>query len=253
MPMNSGKKVLVAGYPKSGNTWLGYMVSYLLGAKYIDLHAPDSKVTLQKEILKLIDGSVLHKTEYEQVCKTHNRYNFLQDSNFNLESYDKVIFIVRDPRDVAVSDYFFKYYNVPVATNKPEKILTYRPWMVRKLVWKMNLLRTARNWTFHTISWRTFEGKCLIRYEDLKKDSLGALQSICNYLNVPCEMEILQDALRLFDFEKLSGGRKPGEEYQTAFFRKGVIGDYENYFDVIDKRIMNWYAADEMKSLGYKI
>ena len=103
-----GKKLLIAGYPKSGNTWLGYMLSYIYGAKYIDLNAPNRKVTLQKEILDLIDGNLPHKTAYEEVCKTHSSYTYFNGvQGTSLDTFDKVIHIVRDPRDIAVSKEIF--------------------------------------------------------------------------------------------------------------------------------------------------
>lgn len=246
-----GKKILIAGYPKSGNTWLGYMLSYILGAKYIDLHAPNEKVTKQKEILRLIDGSVLHKTDFEEVCKTHERYFFRQAaSSFNLELFDKVILIVRDPRDVAVSYFFFKYCNVPATTN-PNKRLSNRSAIMQKILWKLHVIRTARSWANHTISWRAFQGTYLVRYEDLKSDCMRSLQNVCRFLEVARDTAILEDAMELFSFERLSGGRKPGEEYQASFYRKGIVGDYRNYFDAFDIYIMGKYAGTEMSSLDY--
>ena len=32
-------------------------------------------------------------------------------------------------------------------------------------------------------------------------------------------------------FEKLSGGRGPGEEDRSSLFRKGVLGDWQKHFD----------------------
>jgi len=82
------KKVLIAGYPKSGKTWLGYMLAYILGAKYVDrIQEPDSKPTLHKRILELIGGNLPRKSDYDSVCTTHDRYNYSSDT-IGLESYD---------------------------------------------------------------------------------------------------------------------------------------------------------------------
>jgi len=249
-----GKKVLIAGYPKSGNTWLGFMLAYILGAKYIDLHAPDSKPTLAKHVLDLIEGDLAHRSDYEFVCKTHSRYSFQSDVHGEkLESFDKVIHIVRDPRDVAVSYYFFTYYSMPIAHDRPEDVLSRKFWFIRKYCWKKTVFRVARAWPLHTISWRTFEGAQLVRYEDLYGECLAVLERICDYLELQCNLSLLQEAMNHFTFERLSGGRKPGEEYPTAFFRKGVIGDYRNHFEWMDTLIMGQYAGTEMRDLGYEI
>ena len=246
-----GKKVLIAGYPRCGNSWLGYMLSYILGAKYIDLQAPDSKATHQKEILQLIEGNLPHKSDYETVCKTHKRYNFSSD-DLNLESYDKVIHIVRDPRDVSVSYYFYTYYNVPIAQGKPENILSRKSWVTRKYCWKKMVYKVAREWPLHTMSWRTFEGARLFRYEDLYKDCPSTLKNICDYLEVHCDKNLINETIQRFAFDKVSGGRKVGKEYPAGFFRKGIIGDFHNHFGWMDTLIMKHYAATEMFDLGYE-
>jgi lipopolysaccharide transport system ATP-binding protein len=49
-----------------------------------------------------------------------------------------------------------------------------------------------------------------------------------------CELgvskEFLRAAVRDTRFERLSGGRQPGQEDPAAHFRKGIAGDWRNYF-----------------------
>lgn len=228
------------------------MLAYILGAKYIDLHQPDSKPTFHKETLGLIQGNLPHHSEYEAVCKSHSRFSYFSDV-LGLDSFDKVLHIVRDPRDVTVSYYFYWYDNLPIARNEPEKVLSRRPWVIRKYYWKKTVYKVAREWSLHTLSWRHYEGAKLFRYEDLYADSLAVLVKICDYLEHPCPPSLLGDAIDLFRFERLSGGRHAGDELATAFFRKGVIGDFRNHFDLADTIIMRHLARREMRELDYDI
>jgi hypothetical protein len=247
------KKLLIAGYPRSGNTWLGYLLSYILGARYEELHAPpDSKPTHQKEILALIQGKLPLKTTYQTVVKTHDRYNFHSPS-FDLTEFDKTIYIVRDPRDVVVSLFFYRYYNSPIDQGKPQDILSRKPWFLRKYLWKRTVLEVAKEWPLHVISWLTYEGILLIRYSDLYKKPVSSLNKILRHLGVPLNKKRVATALKHFSFEKLTGGRKSGQEQATGFFRKGVIGDYQNHFDWLDRLIFRHFAKQEMQELGYKI
>ena len=240
-----GKKLLIAGYPKSGNTWLGYMVSYLLGAKYIDLHDPDQKPK-RKWILDLIEGNVDNNSDYEIVAKTHD----LPINIKTLHEYDKIIYIVRDPRDVATSFFFYKFYNLPIFKGDMErlfknKFFLYKFWKKKKII-----LKTAKEWSFSVITWQAYSA-FEVKYENLNLSTLEELKRICDYLESDCTEDLLKSAIDLFSFEKLSGGRKKGDENNYHFFRKGVVGDYKNHFDFIDSFIVNQYAKDLMKLLNY--
>jgi lipopolysaccharide transport system ATP-binding protein len=74
-------------------------------------------------------------------------------------------------------------------------------------------------------------GEPLIRYEDLLDDDLGILEAL---LIVRCQLPIDPERLRqvILDcrFESLSNGRARGEEDMQAHERKGIAGDWHNYF-----------------------
>lgn len=53
-------------------------------------------------------------------------------------------------------------------------------------------------------------------------------------------------------FEKMLGGRKPGEEDPGSFFRKGIAGDWENAFTGRDKQTLKEEAGDLLIELGYE-
>ena len=246
------KKLLIVGYPRSGNTWLGYLLSYVLGACYQELNAPaNSNPTLQKKVLGLISGKLKYKSDYGAVVKTHKRYNFQSDS-LNLSSFNKVIYIVRDPRDVAVSYFYFYHYNLPIACGKPEDALLRKPLFIKKYYWKKMILRVAQQWPLHVISWQSYQGIKLIKYESLHKNLLLTLKKLCKFLKTSPKKGLLKQAINHFTFKQLSGGRQAGKEQQTGFYRKGVVGDYKNYFDCPDTIIMRYYAGQQMQDLGYE-
>ena len=240
------KKVLIAGYPKSGNTWLGYMLAYLLGAPYVDLHQPREKTTKIKSVLDLISGNLPHSSDYDLVAKTHSLPRGVRD----LENYDKVICIIRDPRDVTVSYFFFRYHLLPVELEKPF-FLPFSQWPpVRFLLWKHMVFKLGREWPFHTLTWKALD-PCWVRYEDLLGNPEGEVRRVLQFLGVQAAPEILAAALRSFSFEEMSGGRKKGQEDTTHFYRKGIIGDYKNHFSRFDLALMNRLAGPEMRRLGY--
>ena len=247
------KKLLVAGYPRSGNTWLGYLLSFLLNAKYQELNAPKGfKSTHQKEILQFISGKLKRKSYFDSVVKTHERYSFSKNK-IGLDKFDKVIYIVRDPRDVAVSLFFYKYYNSPIDQDRPGEILSRKPQIIGKYLWKKTVLQVAKEWPLHALSWRSFEGTHLVKYESLRKNPERTLKEIASFLEEKIGHKLIKNAIEQFSFKRLSGGRKSGEEHATGFFRKGIVGDHKNYFDRIDKFIFHLHAKQEMQELGYRL
>jgi hypothetical protein len=241
------KKLLLAGFPKSGNTWLGYMLSYLLSAKYTDLHVPDRPPTAQEWILNLIYGNLDHATEFVEVHKTHDLPGNVPD----LESYDNIIHIIRDPRDVTVSYFFFQWFNLPIFREKKIMIYLVRVPVIRSLIWKMTVLRTARRWNLHCLSW-LYQNAHLVRYENLLSNPSFELKNICGKLNIQRDEGLIKESITNFAFNKLSGGREPGKEDKYHFFRKGIVGDHRNYFDRVDIRIVNLFCQKTMKTLNYE-
>jgi len=72
---------------------------------------------------------------------------------------------------------------------------------------------------------------CLwVKYEDLKRDAIGELLGVMRYVELPIDEKIAEVAVSKFSFESQSG-RIPGQENRAAFLRKGIVGDWQNYFD----------------------
>ena len=62
---------------------------------------------------------------------------------------------------------------------------------------------------------------------------------------------LVQEAVDLFSFKKLSGREKGQENRQSIDFRKGVIGDYKNYFSWLEHVIFIAICGKEMEKAGY--
>jgi hypothetical protein len=87
--------VFLVSYPKSGNTWTRFLVANLLYPERnpdftnINELVPDPEALSKRHLARL---------PRPRVIKTHQPYH---------PNYKNVICIVRDPRDVAVSEYYF--------------------------------------------------------------------------------------------------------------------------------------------------
>ncbi len=85
------KKIIITGYPKSGNTWLARLTAELSDSPVRGFLYSD-----HKEIA--VEGEE-RKGDFE-IYKSHHQWNELTEND---QESAKIIYIIRDPRDVAIS------------------------------------------------------------------------------------------------------------------------------------------------------
>ena len=90
-----------------------------------------------------------------------------------------------------------------------------------------------------------------LRYRDIVVDPDGALSRIFDFLGVHSSRSVLASCAHQASFEKLSGGRKTGEEDRASLFRKGVIGDWRNHLTTADEAAFRQIAEPWMQRFGY--
>lgn len=241
-----GRNILVAGYPRSGNSWFNYMLANTLGAKWIDLQKPDVRHA-NPEVRRRTgwgDVPLSHYSQFEFVHKSH----LLPEKIENISQYSNIIYIVRDPRDVAVSYYFFKNVHVPKTYEKKEEI-NINDILKNKTLWKKHIIEVADEWSHHTRAWIN-RNSYLVKYEDLNSDCLTTMINICNHLKCEINVETIKEVVNYFEFEKRTG-RKKGDADISRFERKGISGDYKNYFSFFDRISFKKHAGEMMKLLKY--
>src|SRR5215831_1992618 len=84
--------VMVASYPRSGNTWLRFMLTKILTGKSAGFDSVNnviSEIGIHKDALPLLPGE-------GRLIKTHERYR---------STYPRAIYLVRDVRDSLLSQY----------------------------------------------------------------------------------------------------------------------------------------------------
>ena len=245
----------VVGYPKSGNTWLCFLLAYCLNSEYDDLDAPGIHPTdeYQRRYVKGGFDRISYQTQIGKILKTHRQD--LEEISLN----DPVIYLTRDGRDVMVSYYFFKNTYFYAGNLPPLKRLLFQ---ARGLLNKNPkhqlgvqdfscfLHQYTEEWVAHISTWLKRKPAAVIRYEDLKDNPQITLSQLFAQLDVQVSPKIIEEALHIFDFQQLSQ-RKEGEEDRKSFFRKGIVGDWQNHFSSQDLEFFNQKAGTVMSQLGY--
>lgn len=90
-------------------------------------------------------------------------------------------------------------------------------------------------------------------YETISIQPKHELKDLFRFLQVSCDTEIILECVEQNRFEKLSRGRKSGVADNSAFFRKGTVGDWKEEFEPSILNHMSTQGKKLMESLGYQL
>ena len=169
----------------------------------------------------------------------------------------RAFFVVRDPRDLVVSHYFSSRYshveNPGVLderqrlTDLPEKdgMLVHMRYMADR-----GIFDALRSWSVGSANNPDHK---VLRFEDLVgSDQLQWMKRLTNHCDIQIPVQALDVILKRLSFERLSGGRKQGDENKTHKYRSGQHGDWKKYFDDDMLATFNEITSDLAKLLGYE-
>ena len=156
----------------------------------------------------------------------------------------KFIHILRDGRGVFVSAW---HHNVRSKDVNLERLgfddflqITAREWADR--------VRRARE-AGKQLGDRYFE----VRYEDLAAEPATWMKRALDFLGAESSPETVEACVQAASFEKLSQGRKPGEEDKASFFRKGVPDDWRNHLSPAQIQLFIALSGSLLSDLGYPL
>ena len=91
-----------------------------------------------------------------------------------------------------------------------------------------------------------------VRYESLLENAPAETGRLLRFLGAGAGDGVVRRCVEEASFEKLSGGRRRGDEDTTSPLRKGVSGDWRGAFTDKDRRIFKEEAGDLLVRLGYE-
>lgn len=224
---------VVNEYPKSGGSWFGEMLGEGLGLPFPRNRAPSI-------------GS----------CIMHGHYLYRAGLR-------NVVVVWRDGRDVLTSFYYHSYFRNDrdngALVNQMRKRLPfddYRdiernlPTFIERAL--TNPIRPRFTWQRFVSQWRGCDKAMSVRYERLLEDAESELARVLRELGQPVPEEgRLREIVESHSFKRKSG-RFSGEESNSSFLRKGIAGDWKNCFSREAREVFDFYAGNELISLGYE-
>jgi sulfotransferase family protein len=186
--------VFLVSFPRSGNTWARFLIGNLIyGDDPITFVNVDSRIP---DIYVLPDRS-LRRIPRPRVLKSHEPFDY---------RYRRVIYIVRDPRDVAVSTYHYevKRRDIPDTYHMDEFLALFLAGDDRVGSWG--------SWREHVVSWLATRGEgrhfLFLRYEDMLENPEHELAKVALLLNIDPTPERLARAVELSSADRMRGLEK---------------------------------------------
>ncbi|XP_037540635.1 cytosolic sulfotransferase 2 [Nematolebias whitei] len=231
--------VVLASYPKAGNTW----VSYILDLLYCDettLEQQDSVPLFDKvPFLELYHpgfpsgvDATNHMTKFPRIIKTHLPVQFLPQSFW--EQNAKIVYVARNAKDSAVSYFHFDRMNKAQPEPGDWSSFLHR-FMEGQMVFG--------SWYEHVTGWwekkQTSSNILFLFYEDLIEDFAGELNRLCSFLGLSPSAEKKKHITEKVLFDNMKRNKmvngSTDEVFDLSishFIRKGNVGDWKNHFTV---------------------
>lgn len=253
---------VLVSWAKSGRTWL----RALLGRFYELKHGFSDAA--------LLDFDNLHRKDADipSVFFTHGNYltDYTKNGDSKADFYDKnVLLLVRDPRDVAVSQYFnWKFRMSPWKKKlngfpRHEAEVSLFDFLMLPECGLPRIVEFLNSWAAELPRLRS---KLLVRYEDMRSDTPAVLAEILEFLGTPGTAAQVSGAVEFASFENLKrledervfsshGGRLvPTDRGNPDSYkvRRGKVGGYRDYLDDDQLAMVDGFTSSTLNpSYGY--
>jgi Sulfotransferase domain len=229
----------ITSWPRSGNTWLRYMVFYAL---YPQREWDLVSIEEQMPIVDRRDlGRALAKLAGQpwRLFKSHEPFQ-----RYYLKG--KTAYVVRDGRDAIVSFYHYR-------TKLTGGNLSWRRFLEESLAGK----HRYGSWQDHVAGWLDHDAASVlvVRYEEMLADPRGALKRVLAHFGRGVPDEQVTAAVERSSVDQVNKGFQRYAAEKDKSFSGGLgggSGRWRRSFSDADLALFNEHAGDVMRRLGYE-
>jgi Sulfotransferase domain len=268
-----GKIVWLASYPKSGNTWVrAFLHNYIVNGQ--TPHSINSLVDFSVAEcagaffgqntagLSTQEVQKLRPAVHEQLTRLHDDLVFVKTHNAHLAVHGVplcspsvtagAVYIVRDPRDVALSYAAF-------ARKEVDEIIDFMGETgAANASDARQVFELLGSWSEHALSWVASPKRLLVRYEDLLNEPERYFARIIRFLGRgEVDNARLARAISFSGFNELAGQEAAGG-YRAAggaeiFFRAGKAGQWRERLTAAQVNQIETAHGAVMQKFGYEL
>ncbi|XP_049403885.1 cytosolic sulfotransferase 12-like isoform X2 [Solanum stenotomum] len=260
--------IILVTTPKSGTTWLKSLLFVLVNRMKYPVFEQNHPLLVKNphdlipflEIKLYVDDLVPNFASVisPRLLSTHMPFASLPKSV--QDSKTKLVYLCRNPKDTFISLWHFTnnlrlhHKDIHPIEEKFESfckgVSLYGPFWNHVLdYWKQSIEKPNK--------------VLFLMYEEIKVQPKLQLKRLAEFLECPFSIEekncgVMDEILRMCSFENLSnlevnanGKLSTGEE-NNAFFRKGEVGDWKNYFTIEMSEKLNHIIEQKFQGSGIK-
>lgn len=272
-----GKLVWLASYPKSGNTWLrAFLHNYITEPetpysinRLVDFSASENNALFYAEydrrpasMFSIAEAQTMRPKVHRGLTRLHPDLVFVKTHNACLsvhgiplctpEVTQGAIYIIRDPRDVAISyaaytgqslDEIIAFMAEPQAANRGTDT---------------QIFELLGSWSLHAGSWTKQNDPRLLvlRYEDMLAAPADAFGRVIGFLGGPADSARLARAVEFSSFATLSAqeaahGYAANAPTAGTFFRAGTAGQWRDRLTAAQRARIEADHGPMMEKFGY--
>lgn len=238
--------IFILSFPKSGNTWTRFLIANLV---YPETPADFSNINRLTPDPEALSKRVLARMPRPRIIKSHQYFD---------PRYPRVIYVVRDPRDVALSQFHFHRKRMLIGDDYPPD----------KFVSRFVAGQTGiyGSWGENVASWLATRhnrpGFLLLRYEDMLADTARELAKVSEFLQISpdakriataVERSSAQEMRKLEKSQALLWSSTRGTRQDVPFVREAKAGGWRSGLPEAAVAELEAAWGHLMSYLGYEL
>ncbi|XP_070581627.1 sulfotransferase 1C4-like isoform X2 [Ptychodera flava] len=260
--------ILIITFVKSGTTWMKEIISLILNGGNIDA-VKDIPIDVRVPYLEFALSA-----DEDRVCAGIQRH-FMVPENFSLDEMaspramnthlrpeflpagieqkkTKIIYVARNPKDIAVSMYHFGQLLLEQNVNNSaaKACKNFEEFITDFLEFKSRYQAVAYDgskWHEHVLTWwnrRHDDNVLFMKYEDLLRDLANGVHQIAQFLDIKLTDDVVKNIADHCCFNNMKKNKmalksnycenklQGQPENISPFVRKGIAGGWKKYFTV---------------------